>query len=454
MPYAAPALQAHTVSPSAVRRRLPRAVAILIGLGVLIPMAASQAPTVESVGGSCTGWESRDLPPETIRVGRRDGSVEKVAFRRYVGVVMASEWPGWLPEQAREAGAVAVKQYAWFYTLAGEHRSSYVNERGQCFDVKDGTVDQLYKPELVSPDERIWKVVDATWGLHVRKSGRFFLTGYRAGTSKECASDVDGFRLYAKSVIACARRGWSRKRIQETYYAPGVTFHWASREELRNPPLRVAISPPAVNLETGMTLDKQYAQVTWDHKRARPSGTEYQLQRLVKGTWSNVKLADPTLPRESFALKSGVSHQFRVRLRDWAGRTGPWHTGPRFDTRMIEDKSDRMNWSPTDWRRVDADPASGNTVTYSRRRNSQSALFFEGRAVAVVATTGPDRGRAKIVIDGRVEAEVDLYSTKVRWKVLVFTREWADSQKRVIRVDVEGTANRPRVDLDGILFHR
>jgi hypothetical protein len=431
-----------------------RALVLLIGLAVLVPLVTFAPRPVASAGGSCTGWTSRTEPPDTIRVGRADGSVDEVGFRKYVGVVMAKEWPGWVPRQAREAGAVAVKQYAWFHSLEGKHRSSYVNARGLCYDVKDSTADQLYKPEKVSVGDKIWRVVDATWDLSVRKDGKFFMTGYRAGQSSVCASDVDGWKLFAKSIIDCANRGWSRERIQTRYYAPNVTFHWAAEQAVAGSALAAAIDPPIVTLRTGRTLAQKHALVRWDQSGVRPTGTRYQLQRLVSGSWSNVSLPDPTKPRVALSLKRGATHQFRVRLRDSSGNYGPWFKGPRFEARLVQDRNDRMGWSPGDWRRVSTSKASGGTQTYTTRADSQSALAFTGRAVAVVGTMGPNRGRAKIYVDGKLEGEIDLYSSTNRYRVLIFSREWAASERRVIRVDVEGTAGRPRVDVDGVLFYR
>lgn len=420
---------------------------------MLMPVATFGAPPVFA-GDSCTGWQSRYVPPDTIRVRRADDRVETVDFRRYVGVVMAKEWPGWVPEQAREAGAVAVKQYGWYYALEGKHRASYVNARGQCYDVKDGTADQLYKPEMVTVGEKIWSVVDATWGLSLRKSGRFFLTGYRAGTSSECASDVNGWKLFAKSVIDCANKGWTRERIQRTYYAPDITFHWGESKDVAANPLKTPITAPTVGLRTGKSLGQRHALITWDESRARPAGTSYQLQRLSGGSWSNVSLADPTRPRVALRLKRGVTHDFRVRLRDSAGNVGPWYSGPSFEARMVQDTSEQMAWSSGDWRRASVDTASGGTLVYTTKPNSESLLHFTGRAAGVVASTGPDRGRARIYVNDQLVGEVNLYSSTRRWQVLVFTREWAESNERVIRVVAEVTADRPLVDIDGVLYYR
>lgn len=452
MPVSFPAAE----RPSAADRRrqhLWKFVAAIAVTAMLLPASAGLPAATIRAAGSCTGWGSTSVPPDTIRVGRSNGTVATVNFRRYVGVVMAKEWPSWMPIAALQAGATAVKQYGWFYTLAGRHRSSYVTDGGECFDVRDSTVDQLYKPEQVTVSDKIWRAVDATLGLSVRKSGKFFLTGYRAGSSSVCASDVDGSRLYAKSVIACAEKGWSREQIQRAYYAPDVTFHWATTDVAPPVSVDVAISAPKAKLRTGRTLGQKHVRVSWDEAGARPAGTTYQLQRLVNGSWSTVFIEDPTQSSLALALKWGQTHRFRVRLRTSDGDVGPWYAGPRFESRLAQDRSAAFSWS-AGWKRVSREAASGGTVTHSSRIDARMTYSFTGRSVALVGTLGPTRGKARIYVDGSLEAEVDLHADKTKWRVLVFSRHWAGSAAHTLRVEVVGTNDRPRVDIDAVLVHR
>ena len=357
-----------------------------------------------------------------------------------------------MPMAAMEAGATAVKQYGWFYTLAGRHRSSYVTADGKCYDVKDSTTDQLYKPEQVTVGSKIWQAVDATLGLSVRKSGRFFLTGYRAGSSSVCASDVDGTRLYARSLIACANQGWTRGQIQRAYYAPDVTFHWAtSPPPATDMSLATVITAPTVGLVAGRTLGGRHARVSWDRADDRPVGTHYELERLVDGVWVDVALPDRKRPRVYLPLKWGETHRFRVRLRDGVGNTGAWYTGPSFDARLRQDTSAGFQWSAGDWDAADKSSASGGTVKYATSGGSVATMAFTGRSVAIVGTKGPTRGKARIYVDGVLQTEIDLYSPTVRWRVLVFARSWGDSAEREVRVEVVGAK---RVDIDGLLFYR
>ena len=75
--------------------------------------------------------------------------------------------------------------------------------KAKSYDVRDDVRDQLYK-HYAKPTSRQHKAIDKTWGLSLRKKGRFFLTGYRAGSVKTCGADAHGWKLYAMCVDECA----------------------------------------------------------------------------------------------------------------------------------------------------------------------------------------------------------------------------------------------------------
>ncbi|MEP7157813.1 MAG: SpoIID/LytB domain-containing protein [Chloroflexota bacterium] len=172
------------------------------------PVAASAAPR------QCTNWTSRTQPPPTIRVYRiSEGFVEKVDFKTYVIRVVSREWN--VDHTAlRNAGAHAVKQFAWYHVL--NYRGG--SFEGKCYDIRDSTADQLYAAKLVSqiPDQ-VKRSVNATWSWRLYRDGRFIMTGYRRGEDNPCASD-GGYRLYVRSARKCANKGWSAERILRVYY--------------------------------------------------------------------------------------------------------------------------------------------------------------------------------------------------------------------------------------------
>ncbi|CAN5793294.1 hypothetical protein BH24CHL6_BH24CHL6_13410 [soil metagenome] len=220
MPHAVEAASAQPTTTTSRRAQtwLARVLGVFIALALLVPVAAGSPPPAAAASRSCTGWTSKVVPPTSIRVLRRDGVVATVDFKKYVGKVMASgEWPSHLPAALLRSGAQASKQFAWYHSLKGNHRSSFVTASGKCYDVVATTRDQLYKPGA-SVTRKQKRAVNAIWDLSLYRDNKFILTPYRAGTVKRCAADVDGKRLYAKSARRCAAAGWSSAKILRTYY--------------------------------------------------------------------------------------------------------------------------------------------------------------------------------------------------------------------------------------------
>ena len=201
-----------------MKYRLVRAVvATAIALGALaVPSGAG--PTL--AGSTCTGWTNTLVPPTTIRVYRSAlGRTVTVPFRSYVETVMASEWGASNPPAALQAGALAIKQYGWYY--AGVWRGGR-DSAGRCFDVRDSSSDQVYRPSK-RPAAAHLAAVAATWPLSVRRSDTFFPTGYRSGPGTCGAASLDG-RLYQRQAADCARRlGETAEQILRRFYG---TIEW------------------------------------------------------------------------------------------------------------------------------------------------------------------------------------------------------------------------------------
>ncbi len=233
MPTADPAVskQPHAQQNSIARRtsvsaprRLSRHTSIGLAILIALPLVAA-LPTVAaaSAGPRCSGWHSLTQPPNSIRVLRRQsGKVEVVPFKNYVLTVLGKEWPGYLPMPVIESGAVAVKQYAWFHAMDGSGQR--MTRDGRCYDVRDGTGDQLYKPNRSRIRADHYTALNATWSVSLRKSGNFFMTGYRRGNKANCGHDATGWKLFARSATRCAARGYNWREILKTYYGPSLAF--------------------------------------------------------------------------------------------------------------------------------------------------------------------------------------------------------------------------------------
>jgi hypothetical protein len=411
------------------------AVALRIALGSILAFSLLSipeliAPPPAAASSSCTGWTSKAQPPQTIRVLRTSsGRVEKVDFRRYVAEVMASgEWPSHLNTATLEAGALATKQYAWYYTLKGNHRPHYVSG-GKCYDVRDDTMDQLYRPERADPTSRQWAAINKTWDLTLRKSGRFFLTGYRAGTTSACAADANGWKLYARSVNNCANQGWSSTRILNRYLSPNLTF---VRSDQSGPML----AKPAIRLKAGNVLPGA-ATLTWRPFTSGANVARYQLQRkLGRGEWKTIRAGKATAKWADVWLKPQVQNRFRVRAIDSKGKRGPWAYSPTRNPAIRGPVGITLSGG--------LQPANGEPLKAKTR--------FNGRSIGFVTRTGPGMGKAKVFVNGKSVAIIDLERATTTDGKLVWARNWSKAKPRSVAVKAVNVGG--RVDFDGFYILR
>ena len=227
------------------KRRL--AAVALLSVIVWLP-AALRPPAV--LAAACTGWSSTTTPPSTIRVLRSaTGKVATVDFESYVKVVMPAEWPSAWPMESLRAGAIAIKQYAWYYAI--HYRGG--TGTGGCYDVSDNANDQVYSPEKQTPAATHIQAVESTWAESITKNGSFILTGYRSGNDVSCGADADGSHLYQKSARRCALDGKTGEEILRVYFDPGFAIYplpdaptsvWALGYDSS---AQVGWSPPATN---------------------------------------------------------------------------------------------------------------------------------------------------------------------------------------------------------------
>ncbi|MBM2812256.1 MAG: exported protein of unknown function [Chloroflexi bacterium] len=68
-----------------------------------------------------------------------------------------------------------------------------------------------------------------------------------------------------------------------------------------------------------------------------------------------------------------------------------------------------------DWPLVRADGPSGGSVRRTDRPGLGAAIAFEGTSVTWVTAKGPDRGIARVEVDGALQGEIDLYNGQLLW---------------------------------------
>ncbi|MEV4255951.1 peptidase inhibitor family I36 protein [Spirillospora sp. NPDC049652] len=165
----------------------------------------------------CQTDGSNTTLPSTILVYRVGlGRVDRVGFQTYVENVLPNEWiPSW-PSASLDAGAMAVKSYAWYWALHSTRKTS----SGQCYDVRDDTGDQVYKPGTAQSSTTA--AVQRTWSTRMTRSGSILMAHY-CSTSTACGAWVDGdwMSQYGSRDLANAGQGF---RTILTHYYSGIVL--------------------------------------------------------------------------------------------------------------------------------------------------------------------------------------------------------------------------------------
>jgi peptidoglycan hydrolase-like amidase len=190
------------------------------GAFVLLGALLLGGPVPSARAASCSGWSSHLVPPTTIRVLRTEtGEVDEVRFRRYTKNVLSREWISSWTRKSLRAGALIVRNYAWYQVL---NWRGGANSDGECYDVRDDVRDQVYDPDR-PVYRKVSDAVDSIWDRLLLKRGAIFPTYYNAGTpGEDCGENADGRKAYQWGTQSCGLEGMTASRILKTYYYPGV----------------------------------------------------------------------------------------------------------------------------------------------------------------------------------------------------------------------------------------
>lgn len=247
-------------------------------------------PVAVATGNTCTGWNAEQVPPPTIKVYlHEEATSRQYDFYFYAAHVLPSEWiPSW-DADALAAGAVAVKTYAWYRTLAGHAYSS----GSGCADVRDDTSDQVFDPSysLASTDQAVY----VSMGSVLRRSGHIFLAQYWSGSSSNSSQDwkrceyVDegpfAGRMSQWGTQVCAQEGRLWPDIDRVFY-PDTTWKWL-RNLILNPSLEGNVGTTYWGAGSTTTATRTNAQAPY-------SGNWYLLVTPTPaGKWAQVRQTHP-----------------------------------------------------------------------------------------------------------------------------------------------------------------
>jgi probable HAF family extracellular repeat protein len=116
-----------------------------------------------------------------------------------------------------------------------------------------------------------------------------------------------------------------------------------------------------------------------------------------------------------------------------------------------DDNSAQIHYTGRWARRASTGAWNGN-VTSSSTAGDSARFTFRGRRVWWIAPMGAGGGRARVFVDGRLKATVDLGVRRSSFtrRQTAYQQSFAAVGTHTLRIVVAGTAGRPRVDIDAL----
>jgi hypothetical protein len=163
-----------------------------------------------------------------------------------------------------------------------------------------------------------------------------------------------------------------------------------------------------------------------------------------------VAFSPPTVTNGYQSLPYGYGVREQARAADKKLNTSAWSVSPTIGVLLSQQTGSAIAWHGT-WSTQSTSLASGGTMRYGQFAGASATYTFTGSSIGWVASRGPDRGSAKVYVDGVYAKTVSLYSSSRSYRYVAFARNFGAIGSHTIRIVVEGTHGHPRVDVDAFL---
>ena len=211
-------------------------------------------------------------------------------------------------------------------------------------------------------------------------------------------------------------------------------------------------SAPTTTVEPFGTLGASVpARIAWTASDGSGSGlASFDVERSVDGGPFAVIATGVTASAIAAALSPGHAYQFAVRAHDKAGNISPWRANPALTPTIRQDTSTALHWS-SGWKTASSSSYSGGSLHYATSSGAWMTTTVTGQAVGIVGTRALTRGAFKVYVDHVYVGTIDLSSSTVAYRSVVWRWSWSTRGTHTIELVVVGTAGRPRVDVDAVV---
>jgi hypothetical protein len=193
-------------------------------------------------------------------------------------------------------------------------------------------------------------------------------------------------------------------------------------------------------------------RISWTGSDLGAGIVRYELYRSKNGgKYVRVTLGTAKSRSATQSLSVSASYRFKVRAVDKVGNIGVSVAGPTFKVLRPQDTPTTALVYAGTWTRAKSTNYSGGYARASSTALDTSTYTFTGRNIAWVAARSTGRGSATILIDGLVVGTVNLQSTKLTFRRVVFSKAFGGAGPHTLQVQLVGTVGHPRVDVDAFV---
>jgi hypothetical protein len=192
--------------------------------------------------------------------------------------------------------------------------------------------------------------------------------------------------------------------------------------------------------------------VAWSGSDAGSGMAHYDVAISTDGgPWTSIDSV--TTARLTRSLAYNHTYRFRIRAVDRVGNIGDWQYGTTFRLAGYHDHTSAVRYAGR-WSSANSTSYWGSRTHASSAAGASATFTFTGREYVWIAAKGPNRGLARVYVNGVLDATVSLHATTIKTQQVVYGKAWSSSATRTIRIVVLGTSGHPRVDVDGFVTLR
>ncbi|WP_405456992.1 peptidoglycan recognition protein [Streptomyces sp. NBC_00101] len=155
----------------------------------------------------------------------------------------------------------------------------------------------------------------------------------------------------------------------------------------------------------------------------------------------------PTTTSANLTAKSGVATTWKMTAYDRAGNTAAASVA---STPVILQETSTTRTGT--WTTKSSSSYLGGKSYSSSAKNASLTWTFTGRSAALVVSRASTSGQVYVYVDGRKTATVDLKSATTKYRDALWATTWASAAKHTVKLVVVGTAGRPAITTDGLVY--